>query len=503
MERNLLVRHVALLAGLAGLGSGLAFATEPGRESDKVARLEALLESQQRQIERLEREVGGSTTSVEQDQANMMRAQIREILNEREFRESLMPSVVTAGYDNGFYIRSTDDMFLMKFNGLLQFRWTHYDTQSSNRYLLPGVQRDDLTGFDLQRARLAVSGHVYNKDWTYHIEFKADAPQASDFVLDSAWLNYRLADEFQIRVGQMKLASTRAAMNSDAHLQFVDESMFETVYGLGTGVGVRFWGQLFDRQLEYFLDVVNSTSDDGNTAVGRTITPDPADLDSNPAILFRTVWHIMGASDDFVSQADIEFHESPVWDLGFHYAFNDNYLDSTGRGTQRIPTTLPRPFRQGAFALVPTNGLQTHDFGLDTQFKYMGFSTTGEYVVRSVDPRRAGRTPFTPWWLVSGDDSTTAQHGAYLQAGYFLPIPGMEKKLELVARVGGVSVLAEEQDCAWEYAGGLNYYIEGNRIKLQTDVTKVDEAPSTSQYTSLANVNDNALIFRVQLSVAF
>ena len=35
------------------------------------------------------------------------------------------------------------------------------------------------------------------------------------------------------------------------------------------------------------------------------------------------------------------------------------------------------------------------------------------------------------------------------------------------------------------------------------DVTKVNEAPITSNYNGLANVNDDALIFRVQLQVAF
>ena len=32
-------------------------------------------------------------------------------------------------------------------------------------------------------------------------------------------------------------------------------------------------------------------------------------------------------------------------------------------------------------------------------------------------------------------------HGAYLQMGYFLPIAGLEDKLEAVVRVGGISVL--------------------------------------------------------------
>jgi hypothetical protein len=135
--------------------------------------------------------------------------------------------------------------------------------------------------------------------------------------------------------------------------------------------------------------------------------------------------------------------------------------------------------------------------------KWMGWSTIAEYAIRSVDPRRTDSRPFTPWWLLSGDDSTTAQQGAYVQMGYMLPIPGMEDKIELVARVGGVSTLAEQRDCSWEYAVGANYYIEGHKVKLQTDIVKIDEAPISSSYSSLANVNDDVLVFRVQLQVAF
>ena len=55
----------------------------------------------------------------------------------------------------------------------------------------------------------------------------------------------------------------------------------------------------------------------------------------------------------------------------------------------------------------------------------------------------------------------------------------------------------------WDYGGGLNYYIQGHKVKIQTDVTKVSEVPISNSQYSLANVNDDALIWRVQLQVAF
>lgn len=86
---------------------------------------------------------------------------------------------------------------------------------------------------------------------------------------------------------------------------------------------------------------------------------------------------------------------------------------------------------------------------------------------------------------------------------YFLPIPDWERKLEVVGRVGGVSILSGGQEGTWEYAGGLNYYIDGQNAKLQTDVTKITELPISSADHSSANVNDDALTWRVQLQLAF
>ena len=468
--------------------------------SDRLARLEALLAAQQQRIEALQEEVAAtSMRDVEAARLDVMRQQIREVLSETEFRESLMQSTTQTGYDNGFFIRSSDDNFLMKINGYTQFRWTHYATRSSNKYLNPGFQRDDRTGFDLQRIRLIFSGHVHDKDLTYHLQIRGDAPDGYDVLLHWAYLNYRFRDEFQIRAGIFKLASTRSQLTDESGFQFVDRPMTEAVFGLSDGLGIRFWGQLFDKRFEYRLDIVNSL----NRGLGRTITPDPAELDSNPAILFRAVWNALGenpGNSEMVTEGDTEMRDDPFLSFGFHYAFNDDMSDAS---TTRIPFGLPRRFGTGGFGLTTTNGLQINQFGLDTMFKYQGFSASGLYVLRIVDPRRAGRRPFTPWWLATGQGSTTVQHGAYAQFGYFLPIPALENKLEAVVRVGGISTLAADQEGTWEYAAGLNYYIKGHKIKLQTDVTKVSEVPISNSASSLANVNDDALIFRVQLQVAF
>lgn len=493
-------RAAAILVGSVAVSSALAQQAATSDTQDQIQRLEALIAQQEKKLDEMRQQIAiAASQDTDAARTAAMREQIRSILNEREFRESMMPSTITAGYDDGFYIKSSDDQFSMKVNGLFQFRWTYYNTQTRNRYLLPRRDRDDRTGFDIQRLRVILSGNLYGQDLTYLVDLRSDAPDGYDFVTRYAYVNYHVADEFQIQAGMFQLAGTRSALHDNGGFQLPDRGLFDAVYSAGEGVGVRFWGQLFEKRLDYMLDIANSLNGDRN----RTITPDPAELDNNPAIVFRTVWHILG--DDLKTwqyEGDVDHHESPHWDLGFNYVFNEDKYDFN---TTRIPYPSVRNTwnSRGGYGLTSTNGAQINQFGLDTAFKYMGFSALAEYAVRVVDPRRADRAPLTPWYVLTGDGSTTAQHGAHMQLGYFLPIPGMEKKLEAVARVGGISALADGREGSWEYGGGLNYYIQGNKVKLQTDVFRIYELPTTSSYASFANVNDDALVWRVQLQVAF
>ena len=495
-------RRWGRLVGLAVVAAFVlpAFAggTSDDEQAGKVAQLRALLESQQQKMASLEQQV---TAAAAQDEgavrADVMREQIRQILSEQEFRESLMPSMLHAGYDNGFFIRSSDDKFLLKVDGLVRFRWTHYDTRARNHYTSPRLERNDRTGFDVSQLRFGISGHAYTEDLTYRIRLRAEAADTYDAVLYYAYLNYKFCDALQFQAGAFKIAGTRAQMMSVGNLQFVDRPMTDAAFSLGRGLGVRFWGRLFDKRVDWYLDVVNALG----TPANRTITTDPPEMDNNPALVFHAIWHALGdePGDLMKSQSDVKFHENPAMDVGLHYAFNEDEGD-TG--------TLLVPFRRasvmpGAYGRTTTNGMQVHQLGIDAAAQYQGFSATAEYVWRFLDPRRAGRTPFTPYWQLTGDGDDSFYHGGYLQLGYFLPIPGYEKKIEAVARVGGVGGIGPGNEGSWEYAAGLNYFVHGNKVKLQTDVTKIYEAPVTGNAYSIANVNDDALIFRVQLQVGF
>ncbi len=486
-----------LLCSLAAVP--LSHASENEDDARRLANLEQRIRANQHELDSLDAQLASpGRQDVDAARTEEMRTQIRALLSEQEFREQLAAPTALAGYDNGFYIKSADELFKLSIGGNMQFRWTHYGVGHRNRYLAPRLERDDRTGFDAQRLRLILKGHLHSKDLTYYMQIASDASNGYDTIVRDFYVNYRFADEFQFQAGIFKIAATQSELMSDSAVSFVDRPMVNDVFTFARGLGIRFWGQAADKRIEYFVDVVNSFNSYNN----RTITTDPAELDGNPAIAARLVWHALGdkPGKDLAVEPDVEFHESPALDLAFHYGFNE---DDGDRRTTRIPFPAATNFwnSRGGFGLTRTTGLQINQFGLASAFKWQGFSARGEYMVRVVDVRNTDKRPLTPWYLLSGDASTVAQHGAYVQVGYVLPIPGLEKKLEAVARVGGISALADDQEGAWEYTGGLNYYLHGNSVKLQTDVTKITEVPISS--STMANVNDSPLIWRVQLQVAF
>lgn len=494
------------------LGAGRVAAQPPATlpaDEEHVAALEAALEVQRARLAALQQQVAAVQQASPEVRADSLREQIRAVLAEPDFRAGLVPGTVQAGYDRGFFIRSSDDRFSIRINARIQFRWTHYGVGSRSPNILRGVRRSDRTGFDVSRAYYSFSGHAYDKNLTYAVIFDGSEYVGYDFGVLHMWVNYRFVDEFQITAGILRVSGTRA--NADtATMQLVETPIMEEAYTFHRGLGVRLWGKLRSGESvegQYRLDVLNSLG----TPNTRSIVPDEELFarghDNNPAIVFRTIWSLLGRHCQYPEEqldyasatCDLAYHTEPALNVGGHYAFKEDEHD----GTLRIPVARRSPFQDGGFALASSEGLQLHQFGADAGLLFRGFSATFEYVLRLIDVRQAAGPPLAPLYRLSGEDSTTAQHAAYLQCGYFLPIPGLERKIELAGRVGWMHAATGGSNTAWEYAGGLNYYISGHRVKLQTDVTRITEAPFAFSTNSLANVNDDALIWRVQLQVAF
>ncbi len=496
-ERRLVVnRRGYALATLAAMmlvaGGSVAFGQDAAVSADRMNQLESMVKAYGEQISVLQQQLATQQAGgVEQMRVEEIKRVVQELFRDPAFRDQLP---LNAGYDGGFFIRSGQD-FMLKINGLMQARYVFdcisNDKNRDHNSALYGTDvGNDRSGMEFNRLRLAFSGYAWDPNFTYRIELKADDSESVSIYY--AWMNYKFLQEAQVRVGLYKLPFGRQETTSDQKLLLADRSMANEVFNVGRSMGVMLHGALFDRRLDYGVSLTNGFKNN----LDSVDNPDAANaLDTNPAITARTVFHAMydQLGKDFESESDLEYHKKPALDFGASFAWNADRGDA--RNTT-LPFAIPEKVRTGpgGFALSSANDTNITQFGLDAAFKYLGFSTQVEYFLRMIENEGSFASP---WFLNTGNNGNSHQQGGYWQAGYFI----VPQKVELAARIGGIWDF--NGDGLWEYAGGVNYYIHGHNLKLQADVTRINESPVASSRLDYMNQNDDMTLFRIQLQASF
>ncbi len=492
-RRPVVNRRGYVLAVLAAMmlvaGTSVAFGQD--NVADRMNQMESMVKAQQEQIGSLQQQLATQQAGgVEQMRVEEIRRVVQELFRDPAFRDQLP---MNAGYDGGFYIRSGQD-FMLKINGMMQARYVGYCASNDVNHdtgsgLFGKHVSNDRSGMEFSRLRLAFSGYAYDPNFTYRFELKAD--DTDNVSIYYAWMNYKFLDAAQMRIGLYKLPFGRQETTSDQKQMMVDRSMANEVFNLGRSMGVMLHGNLFDKRVDYGASVTNGFKNNLDP-VGN---PDDTNaLDTNPGLSARTVWHAMydNLGKDFEGESDLEYHKKPALDFGTSFAWG---ADRGDRNNVSLPYQIPDRARvgPGGYGMVGAQDTNITQFGLDAAFKYLGFATQAEYFLRMIENKNFA----SPWVLATGDNGSSHQQGGYWQAGYFV----VPQKVELVARVGGIWDYGN--DNMWEYAGGVNYYIRGHNLKLQADVTRINELPVRSSRLDFMNQNDDVTLFRVQLQASF
>ncbi len=451
---------------------------------EKIGRLERLVEAQQAKIESLRDRAdaveGGSNGTV---RAAEVRKVVRELLADSDFRESLYPDVQQVGYKKGFYIRSSDEKFLLIITAYTRWRWTGQNRQTDDPRQQGRQKRDDINGFEVEDMYLTFRGHIHTPDLTYNITVEGDTDIAHDWRTYYAWINYKLAEEAQLTAGLMKAPFGRQETNSKSRLQFVDRSMANEMFNLDRVIAAGVHGVLAER-LRYILAVANGIAN-------RHDSPSQDELDTNFAYMGRLVAQIMGKQ--IKAENDLAYSKDPQMEAGLSFVYNDDNGDDDTHAAYSIPDRIRRGRGIGGNARADLTGTDLLQFGADVALRYRGFSLTAEYWLRTID----GDSEYSDWELLTSRSDSRHQQGGYVQAGYFI----VPKKVEAAARLGGV--WDNDGDNVWEYAFGLNYYPWGSyNVALQTDFTRIAEAPSSSSSANWSQ-NDELSMVRVQLQLKF
>jgi hypothetical protein len=142
---------------------------------------------------------------------------------------------VTAGFDknatNGFYIKSADDEFRLNIGAYTQLRY------NANWRDKPTNNDEDFTqGFSMNRTRIFLEGK-YTDNFKYH--FRANINDSADFDLLTAYLTYKVSDQWNIRAGKQFMALSREDWMYAQDVLGLEFSANDFTFAIGPSIGLQ------------------------------------------------------------------------------------------------------------------------------------------------------------------------------------------------------------------------------------------------------------------------
>ena len=364
-------------------------------------------------------------------------------------------------FGKGISVIARDSSFSVKFG----FRF-----QTLYQIATPLNSDDFEDNMQIRRSRLKFDGFVYDPSFEYKVELAiansdingGAIPQSgrtSNIVLD-AYIKWNFYQDWSLWFGQAKLPGNRERVVSSQALQFVDRSNVNSRFNLDRDIGL----QLHYAKTKFKFVYAMSTGE------GRNITaPNAGGYDYTFRIEYLPLGAFTDKGDYFLS--DLKREKTPKLSIGVTFDHNDRATRERGQLGSFINPEITNRQRD----------LTT--FIADAHFKYKGFSSLIEYAHRT--------TPDSP--VVYNDEGDIEQvfytgDGINIQAGYLL-----QNNLEIAGRY---TLVTPEKTTGYnnetQYTLGLSRYFVGHSLKVQTDVSLLQEANEEDQ-----------LMYRLQLEVAF
>lgn len=389
------------------------------------------------------------------------------------------------GYDKGFFVRPycpADTPFELKVNGRIQMRHTAFERHAAGYFnratgtTVPITERNDI---EIERSRLTFSGFVHDPGLQYYINLDMDTDDSHRVIAHDFWFNYKFSEAFNLYAGKAFVPGSQDWLDGALKLRFGDRPMATTFFRPDRSVGLWAIGKL-KHDLTYRVMLGNGY---------QTTDLRPAQVDNRLMVAGSAKWNAIG--DYGSGRSDLEWHEQPAVRMSGSFVFASNEGSITGAPlAEQAFVRLSDGVRltdAGALAAgVTVNHFDVWLVAAHLAGKYRGFSFDGEYFARWVDNFRAtGPIPHNELYT----------DGFYFDIGYML-CPGA---WEIMGRMSTVDGLFGD---AWEYAAGINYFINGHNNKLTFDVTYLDGSPANNSGANY-RLGDRGIMYRTGWQVAF
>jgi hypothetical protein len=380
--------------------------------------------------------------------------------------------IIESTFGKGVTVVAADESFSMKFNARVQ---SLFITE------VPGMDFNAVeTNWLIRRSRLKFSGFAHHPNLQYKIELGlsnrdhgGEVPQTnntSNLILD-AFVRWKVAGNFEVWVGQTKLPGNRERVISSQKLQFVDRSLVNSRFNIDRDMGIQF------RNKHTIGEMIINEALAFSQGEGRNRT---AGNDGGLEYTGRVEFLPMGAftgKGDYIS-SDLKREQTPKLSIGVTFDQNENAARERGNLGSYVADTA-------------YNSLQT--ILADFMFKYKGWVVAGEYANKKALGDRVRMSTDNGDAFVS---NYFTGEGINLQLGYLF-----ENNVEPAFRYTSITPeeagLASDRDAQRMYTFGLSKYVVGHALKVQTDLSFIDESAEFSFE------NDFDMLFRFQVEMAF
>lgn len=285
-------------------------------------------------------------------------------------------SSLEAGWDNGFYVRSSDKQFKLTWNARVQAdaRFFEPDHPSDNTFLV-------------RRARMALKAQLW-KMFEGKVEIDAGRNAGNGrAVLTDGYLNMKLLDELQLRAGQYKEPFGMEENTSSRFISFIERTMATNAIAPGRDIGFMVHGKVADGILNYALGVFNGNGsnqqrdadDDKDVALRLTFSP----FAGNDNMWLKGL-HFGGAftwgrRDQDEPELELETQLGSEWFIMADTVVHDDALIRWGVELAWLvgPFSLRAEFMQMIFEDL-RYGAEKDDFEVDGWYVEASYFITGE-----------------------------------------------------------------------------------------------------------------------------
>jgi hypothetical protein len=487
-----------------------------------LKRLDAL----ERRNESLEGEVSelrqkDSERTLTAERADEIRSIVRDVMSESSNYASLRGDVSTAGWNDGFFLRSSDGRFLLKFGALLQTRyiWSNIrDLPDNVQQVGNGDTQIDREGFDVGPwSSLWLNGHLFSPDVTYMVKgywlngntttindqqappyYPLVGESAGPIQLADAWVRVALDDQWSVRVGQYRAPYSRETLIADSNQMAVDRSVIDYHLGLWYTQGI---------ELESLTDDFRwrLSFDDGGTdnlAAGlQLVGTQPMNrpwyvTDSEWSVSSRFEYKLAGAWEQFAQFTSPQGEESGVLaGIGFHYSvsqpFDTTDADQSGENEWTGVTADISWMLGGASIFASGYWNYIHSDSAFQDGNFLGAATTFSIP-----------DPSTIWGaVIQGSMYFTQKHEGFIRFE-----AGEAQFGDLSGAGGAANRTWGEEHTMTLLTTGLVWYLDGQDLKWTTDMGVNFTDLSPAWYDPVAGwrvSEDGEFVFRSSFQLMF